>query len=735
MTKHSQHEQAVEGQDSGFEPSELRPLFRPSSIAIVGASNDPLRIGGRPLEYLRRMGFSGQVLGINPKYSTVQGYECVPSIEDARMGIELYVLAIPAAAVPDTVRRLAERGGRAAVVFGGGFSEAGEVGERLQEELQSLAQEFRIPVLGPNCLGMVSFHDAIPATFSSSLKTMLDHKPGPVAIVSQSGGFAANLAVEAAVNGANFSYMLATGNEAVVDIGEVFSFLAKDENTESIVGYLEGVKSGSNLSRGLAALQRTGKRVSLLKVGRSSLGAAAVGGHTALMSGADDSVSACFRRYGVTRLATFDEMVDAAIAGSRELSEETTGRLAVATISGGTAVYILDACEEFGVPLAELSTETLEGLEALLPNFAQIGNPVDLTAQVINDSSTLIGSLELLSSDPSVGEILFFLGGQDDVAADLLATLGRVRAVKEGRLSLAWLGVSERRRTEARDAGIKTFADPARFLRTLSATRSIEATEAAETPELDSSEDLGTHVYQESSPRQLEPLSRDDFIESPDGGSVLNEWHGMELLEKAGVRVPARWRWDRNKTSFRRLPDVRFPCVAKILWPHLTHRSRSGGVITGIEDQAGLSTAANQLHDHLGAETILVAEQVPPGIEVILGVLRDDVFGQRAVLGSGGIWANETDDSQTLIPPFSQEYVREEMSRLKIFPALKAANPHVVEGITEILLAVSDILEAEPLLDQLECNPVVVSADGVIAVDALGSAPRPNNDQPRGRKA
>ncbi|MGI8485321.1 MAG: CoA-binding protein, partial [Thermomicrobiales bacterium] len=555
---------AAEGR---FTPRALRPLFRPASIAVVGASNDPSRIGGRPLEYLGRVGYTGEVIGINPKYSTVQGYRCIPSIAEAPEGIDLYVLAIPAAGVPGAVTALGRRGGQAAIVFSGGFSEIGSAGEQLQRELRKCASKYGLPVLGPNCLGMVSFHDAIPATFSSSLRSLPSLDAGRVAIVSQSGGFAANLAVEAAVHGARFSYMLATGNEAVVDIGDVFTFLAADENTDAVVGYLEGVRDGSSLAFGLSQLQMAGKRVSLLKVGHSLLGAAAVGGHTALMSGADDSIDACFRRYGVTRLHTFDEMVDVAVAGSRSQTAKASGKLAVATISGGTAVYILDACEEFDVPLAQLSASTYEALEAILPTFARVGNPVDLTAQVINDPSTLIGSLELLSEDTSVGEILFFLGGQDDAADALLSALRQVRAVKEGRLSLAWLGVSERRRMQARDAGIKTYADPVRFLRTLSSATTSPTGLAERSDDIAcvSSTEQGVAT---SNPRRMHSeLSHDDFVTSPGGVLALDEWHGMTLLAEAGVQVPRQWQWNVGGAERPVPPSVAFPCVAKLLQP------------------------------------------------------------------------------------------------------------------------------------------------------------------------
>lgn len=697
-----------------YATSDLDALFRPRSIAVVGASDDPHRIGGMPLQYLKATGYAGDVFGVNPRYDRTQDRPCVPAIVDLPPGVDTFILAIPAAGVPDALTQIGERGGRSAIVFSGGYAETGEEGQALQQALADTAARYRLPVLGPNCLGMVSFHDGAAATFSSSISNIIGDEPGPVAIVSQSGGFAANLAVEAAANGARFSYMLATGNEAVVDLGDALTYLATDDRTSAVVGYLEGVRDGDSLSHGLHRLRQAGKPVCLLKVGGSTRGAAAVAGHTALMSGTDDAIDACFRRYGVERARTFDDLVDFSARSTVQASERRDRTLAVATISGGTAVYILDACEDLGVELADLEPDTAAALTELLPDFARVGNPVDLTAQVINDASLLVGSLEVLFADPGIDDVLLFLGGQEARADQIVRTLSELPAAAEGRLTLAWLGVKEGRREQARRAGIRTYADPVRFLRTRA--RLTRQPSAAPTP----TPEVAGGPADSGSQARYDQLAESNFVDTAGGPPQLDEWEGMQLLRRWGIPTPAVWRWDLDQDPTPPA-DLRYPLVVKILRPHLAHRSKRGGVLLGIDSPAALQRAATDLRERLDATQLLLAHQVPAGTEMILGVLRDPMFGVRAVAGEGGIWANEIADYTTLIAPLDHDYVIHELGRLRLGRQLEHTHPGATAGLAQILRKLSNALVAEPNLAELECNPVVIGPEGLIAVDCLGT--------------
>ena len=722
---------------AAFPTDALDALFRPASIAVVGASQDPDRIGGRPVRYLLEAGFPGEIHGVNPKYDTVQGVPCVPEISRLPHGIDLYVLAVPARAVPSALEEVGRAGGRAAIVFGGGFAEAGSEGRRLQQELVATAARHRLPVVGPNCLGVCSFPHRTFATLSTSMETALHTPPGRVALVSQSGGFATNLATETVPYGARFSHLVTTGNEAVVQFGDYLRHLAADPGTDAVVGYVEGVGDGARLTAGLAAMRDAGKPVSLMHVGRSARGAAAVGAHTALMSDSTAAVDAALRRYGVRRLDTFRDMMAAVLGHSVPRADRG---LAVATISGGTAVYIVDACASLGIDLAVLHEDTVAALREIVPPYGSVRNPVDLTAQVVNDFSSLRRSMQVLTDDPSTGNVLLFLGGHEAEAERIIGALRELRATGEGRVWLSWLGVSERARAAAREAGVRTYADPVDCLHVLAAARApavardlaatadratgrtaTAAGDAAPKPATAPTGSAGAAAPAKPD----EPAESVEFVATADGGRALDEWQGMRLLEAAGVAVPRRWSVEGEADLERVARQATFPCVAKLLRPHLAHRSAQGAVRTGLSSPHDLHDAWRELRKRHGARRVLVAEQATARAELIVGVLRDRAFGLRAVLGSGGVRANDLDDHTTLVPPFTPTYVRTELARLRIWTEL-AATPlgqqGVATGVTAVLDALDGIMRRHPALTEFETNPLLVTDDGLLAVDALGSA-------------
>jgi acetate---CoA ligase (ADP-forming) len=706
---------------------QLERLFRPATIAVVGASDRPGRIGGRPLAFARKLAYPGRVFGVNPHYTEVQGFPCVPRISDLPPGIDLFVLAIPAPAIPQALAELGSSGGGAAVIFSGGFAESSENGAELQAQLLSVAERFSIPVIGPNCVGFVSFHDRVPATFTGLLQPDTLPAPGGVAILSQSGGMGSNTAYEASLLGASLSHFITTGNEVVVEFGDVLRFLAADDSTHSVVGYIEGIRSSDRFVEGLRAMEAAGKRLALLKAGRSPRAARAVQGHTALMSGSDDAYEACLRRFGVHRLSSLEEMIDVVVATSRWPVETVSpGHLALATISGGAAIYMLDECERAGVQLANFSESTKTELNIALPSFTLVSNPLDLTAQVVNDVGLLRRALSILVADPSVGDVLFFCGGMEESADEIIAAVNSVPAPGSGRISIAWLGVSENCRIKARRAGIPTYGDPARFIRGYAHARELRPSVTHE--ETDGS-GPGAASGTTLTPRlRASQLTVADFV-PVDGGLVVGEWTAMQLLAGVGVRVPKSALIPLDDKV--RLPaELGYPCVVKVHEPLMVHRSMHGGVVTGIRDAHQLREVCDKLRKKLGASSVLVAEQIEEGPELIVGLFADDVFGQRAVIGAGGVLANELDDNVTLIPPFTASSLVRELARLRLIRHLLRNRSDLESLGTDLSLLLEQlaaVLDAEPLLQQIECNPVVVHSHALVAVDALGTGELPDN--------
>ncbi|MBO0874220.1 MAG: CoA-binding protein, partial [Pseudonocardia sp.] len=348
----------------------MRRLFQPRAVAVIGASDDPGRIGGRPVALMRRYGYGGAIYPVNPKYRTVQGLPCYPDIAALPGEVDLYVICLPAKLAVEAVAAAGARSGgngqgaAAAVVFGGGFAEVGGEGRGLQAALRDAAAAHGVAVVGPNTVGLASFaHHSYP-TFTTTLTAMPEVEAGDIALVSQSGGFAFNLFAESYSAGARFAHVVGSGNEAGLGFPDYLDYMADDPQVASVIGYLEGTSDGegARLGRALERLRRLGKPVFLLKSGVSQRGREAAATHTAQLSGDDEAWSALFERHGVTRLHSIDEVIDVARAlslGAASARFASKG-VAVSTNSGGTAVYMADTAERFGVPLAPLAGRTRE---------------------------------------------------------------------------------------------------------------------------------------------------------------------------------------------------------------------------------------------------------------------------------------------------------------------------------------------------------------------------------------
>ncbi|WP_028925001.1 acetate--CoA ligase family protein [Pseudonocardia acaciae] len=685
----------------------LDRLLNPSGIAVVGASDDPARIGGRPLRLLADRGYAGRVYPVNPKYVTAQGLTCYPDIDALPPGIDLYVICLPAQASVRAVEQAGARGAGAAVVFSGGFAEAGAEGRELQRRLAAAADAHGVALMGPNCLGFASLAHGAVGTFSTAMQTLPELPAGDVALVAQSGGMAFNLLAEATWAGARFSHVITSGNEAVLTFADYLAYLAADEHTRAVIGYLEGAGDGAALARSLELLRQAGKPTFLIKTGTSERGVASVASHTAQLSGDDDAFEALFRRYGVTRLATVDDAVDVA----RALGVRTPADgLSVATNSGGTGVYVVDTADRYGIPLADPTEATRERLAGALPGFAGTDNPIDMTAQVINDNTLLPKTLDALDADAATDLVLVVLGSMEYLADELIDTLATAQERITTPLLLSWYGVAESVRLRAAAAGLRVCADPARALRGVGLVRrGLAAVRSARggVP----SPDSPTITLPALEPRTL-----------PGGRRALDEWQAMGLLDGLGVALPARRLAHSEIEAAEAAREIGFPVVLKLLDPMLAHRARVGAVLTALADEAAVREAFAALRRDHGARRVLLARQVEPGPELIAGVLADPVFGTRAVVGSGGVWAEDVDDVRTLVPPYDAGSVADALADLRLSTLYRrAADPTALAAqVAALLTGMSALVTASAgRITEIECNPVVVTGEAATVLDAL----------------
>ena len=509
--------------------SGLDALFDPRSVAIIGASEDPTRIGGRPLRYLKECGFRGEVWPVNPRRDRVQGLEARPAIGDVPGPIDVAVVAVTAAKALETIEACAEHGVGAAVVFTSGFAETDASGAARQQRMGEIARASGMRILGPNCLGVYNAATGFFATFSTTLDIQRP-RPGPVAIVSQSGAYGSHLGLLARRRRIEIGLWVTTGNECDVTVSECIAWMAARPEIEVVAAYAEGVRDGDALLASLDAARSRGKRVFFTKTGRSEAGAEAARSHTAVLAGADTVFDAMLAQAGIVRTDSTEEMLDAAYAASFG-ALPSNRRIGLMTISGGAGVMMADEAAIRGLDVAPMPDATQRRLKEML-SFCTPRNPVDITAQVFNAPHFVGAFLDAMLDEGDYGAVVIFftfVASLDFMAKPILDAIGGARERHPDRPILMAMVGSDEAIAPYEALNVPVFEDPVRAVRTVSALARVREGLARD------------------------PAAREDTAAHPRGmsytGGRLDEREALELLESWG----SRW-W---RPASRRAPKRR----------------------------------------------------------------------------------------------------------------------------------------------------------------------------------
>ena len=452
-----------------YDFASLGALLAPRSVAIIGASADPARIGGRPIAAMLSGGYKGRILPVNPGRDEVQGLACYASVADLPETPEAGIIAVAAKQTPEIVRALGEKGCRSVTLFSAGFAETGAAGEKIQAEVLAIAHGYGMRVLGPNTLGVYNVAVGYYGTFSSSLE-MAFPLPGNVGIASQSGAYGAHLSAVARVRGLGASVLVTTGNEADVTVADAIGWMAGSDTVDVICAYQEGFRDADRMIAALDTARAAGKPVFMLKSGRSPLGASAAASHTASLAGDDAVAEAVLAEHGVIRVRDTEQMLDFAYA-ARQRIYPAQNSLGVITISGGAGIVASDEAELAGLPMPAMPAEAQARLKQLLP-YGAPANPLDCTAQALNDMSLFEEFTRAALRDGGYRSILCFMtyvAGSATLAPKLRETLHKIRTEFPDRL-LALCIIADDTVTRAyEEAGFLVFSDPSRAVRAMAA--------------------------------------------------------------------------------------------------------------------------------------------------------------------------------------------------------------------------------------------------------------------------
>ena len=689
--------------------TDLSRLLNPKTVAVIGASNDASRIGGKPIAYMLKQGFAGTILPVNPNRDTVQGLKSYPSVQALPEVPDIAIVAVPAAAALDTIKALAEKGTGGAILFSAGFAETGEEGAKLQDEMAQAAREHGMRLLGPNSLGMLNPQTHFYGTFATGLELGFP-EPGHVAIVSQSGAYGAHLMAVAVANVIGLSAAVMTGNEADLSLGDMVQMVVNDPKTRVIALYAEGIRQSDVLVEALEQARRKRKPVVMMKVGRSEVGGAAAQSHTASIAGDDKVFDAVMRELGVIRVDTTEQMLDIARLATHSIFPADNS-LGVITVSGGAGVIISDAAEMLGLPMPAMPEDAQKKLIEILP-YASPRNPVDTTAQVLNDMNLAHLFTDSLVKDGGYKSILGFFTyttSAPSTGERLRKELKKIRDAYPDRLFvLAAMGSREQMREYERD-GFAIFEDPSRAVAAIHAMGQFgEAFERAE--------------------RQAAPVL--DAVELP--ATNPSEAQAKQLLAKSGIASAPEKACATVDEAVAAAQEIGGPVVMKILSPDILHKSEIGGVLLNIEgDDAvreGFDTLiarGRQAVPNANIEGVLVAKQLSGGVECILGIHRDPVFGPMAMFGLGGIFVEILEDVVLHRCPFGEDVAETMIRSIKGAPLLLGARGRPVADIKALAKMLSQLsafaVAAGPRLESIDLNPVFAMPEGqgAYAVDAI----------------
>ena len=701
----------------------LDALFEPRAIALVGASNTPHTVGAVLARNLLESGFKGPVLAVNPHEQAIRSTLSYTSVADLPITPDLAVIATPAPGVPQIIADLGARGCRAAVVISAGFA-AGEGG--LRQQLLQVARPHLLRIVGPNCLGFISPKRGINASF-----VHLTPAAGGIALVAQSGAVTAAALDWANSRGFGFSHVVTIGDAADVDFGDLLDYLALDPETKAILLYVESITDARKFMTAGRIAART-KPVVVIKAGRSAAGAKAAFSHTGALAGSDAVYDAAFRRAGMLRVGELRELFDAVTTLTAGLSIQGD-RLAILTNGGGAGVMAVDALEARGGRLATLSAEGLERLAAGLPANASRGNPVDILGDAQADRYSL--ALEVLLQEPEADAILVLncpvaVADSADAARAVVATYAKAKIRPP--IFSCWLGdgaVAEGRRVLAA-AKIPTHETPDEAVRAFTHLVAHRQNQQMllQTPAL-------------SSGVSRDPPAARKLIEAvlASGRTELTDPEAREVMKAYGVPVIESRAAPTPEAAGLAAEAIGGPVALKILSRDISHKSDVGGVVLNLTGGQAVEAAARRMLEAVAAakpgakidgfslEAMILR---PKSEELIVGVLQDAVFGPVVLFGRGGVAVEVEGDRAIGLAPLDDVLARELIGRTRISKRLAGYRdrpPADLGALSEVLIGLSRLAADLPEVVELDINPLLADADGVIALDARIRLARPDH--------
>ncbi|MDC0335897.1 acetate--CoA ligase family protein [Pseudodesulfovibrio sp.] len=688
----------------------LHAFFYPDSVAVIGASASPGKVGHTIISNMIEAGYKGKLYPVNPKASEIEGLAVVNDIADLPRGLGLGVVSVPRQFVMPSLEALAEIGTKAAIVITAGFKEVGKEGYHLEQEIIALCEKSGMALLGPNCLGMMNTAVGVNASFAAG-----QPNPGSIAFFSQSGALCVAILDWALGENIGFSKFISLGNKAVLDEADMLEYLNTDEETKVILGYIENVEHGDAF---LKAARKTclNKPVIMIKSGTTMAGAKAASSHTGAIAGSDQTYTAAFHQSGVIRVGDVASLFNLAQAFSTQPLPKGPN-LAVVTNSGGPGILTADTADRSSLTMAALSQMTIGKLQEFLPSYAAFYNPVDIIGDA--DAKRYKQTLDVVADDPMVHSIMVLLTPTATVEIEKTAEAVIHTARKCGKPVFAcFMGKTRVAKAKAMlmAAGIPCYAFPEPAVRSIEAMYKFylwKNRPESHYAEVERDKELALKVIREHELRN-EP--------------EIVEFEAQEVLKAYGLPTPKTVLARSSDEAVAAAEEIGYPVVLKIASPHISHKSDVGGVKVNLKNAGevmntfkDITARAQRMRQDAYIAGCLVQEMAPPGVkEVIIGFKRDEQFGPMLMFGLGGIYVEIMKDISFKLAPLSKQDASEIVREIKSYMLLKGLKgelPVNLKALEEIIMIMSQLALDLPQVWEAEFNPVLVNHERAIVAD------------------
>lgn len=685
--------------------TQLSALWSAKFIAVIGATERVGAMGRAPIEYLQRYGYKGEIFPVNPKGGTILGLNAYASIKDVKSKVELALIMVPAALVEESLKQCGEAGVGVVIVMSSGFAEADTEGAAAQDRLLDIAHQYKMRMVGPNCIGAVGGAQGLVASFSPVFAaTSTQVSAGSVALVSQSGALGYGMYSLGMDAGLPIGAVVTTGNEADVSALEVAQELANDSDISSILLYTESLSD-------IDALKEISskKPTAILKVGRSAAGALAAASHTGALATEDRVIDAAINSTSAVRVDDVEQLIDAGLifsSGAKSLGKN----IAIITTSGGSGILATDAIEKNKQKMAKFSEATLAELATIVPSYGNITNPVDVTAAVMSSPDLFERCLEVIAKDSGVDAIVacFAVLVGNDVER-IANALGAVRNIRNLPIAVARTGSASLAPEASKlfsSMKLPVYPTPDRAVAAL-------------------------RILNESSrkPSRFTAPAKSGF---PVPSATASEVELKELWSSVGVPVPLSVVVDDEASAVQAVETVGGRAVFKAVIPGLLHKSEAGGVALDINSTSASATyqRLSQLAGDGKPNSVLVETFVPKGVEALVGVTSSSL-GKVLTVGVGGILTEIISDVAIRLLPVSEEIVRDMIAETRLAPLFAGARgsaPVDVDIFIKAVLRIAEVAEGWPEGSELDMNPITVLPNGAWVLDSAYSLSDTTNE-------